>query len=38
MQNAHPDAEPVYTALFVRLVDLVEHNGSPAFLIKEILL
>jgi len=35
IQTANPEAEPVYTALFDGLVDLVEHNGSPAFLIKE---
>jgi len=31
------EAEPkyVYTALFDGLVDLVEHNGNPAFLVKE---
>jgi len=29
------DIEPVYTALFDGLVDLVEHNGEPAFLVKE---
>jgi len=37
-QNRHtpnPDAEPVYTALFDGLVDLVEDNGSPAFLVKD---
>lgn len=27
--------QPVYTALFENLVDLVEHNGNPAFLVKE---
>lgn len=35
IQTSHLDAEPVYTALFDGLVDLVEHNGRPAFLIKE---
>lgn len=35
IQTSHPDAEPVYTALFDGLVDLVEDNGSPAFLVKE---
>jgi len=35
IQTTHPDAEPVYTALFDGLVDLVEHYGNPAFLVKE---
>lgn len=35
IQTASTDTKPVYTALFDGLVDLVEHNGSPAFLVKE---
>lgn len=35
IQTASTDTEPVYTALFDGLVDLVEYNGSPAFLVKE---
>ncbi|MFH1374780.1 MAG: CHC2 zinc finger domain-containing protein [bacterium] len=34
-QTSDSDTEPVYTAYFDGLVDLVEHDGSPAFLIKE---
>ncbi len=33
--DAKPGSKPVYTARFPGLVDLVEHNGKPAFLIKE---
>ncbi len=32
---ANSGVEPVYTALFDGLVDLVEHDGNPAFLIKD---
>ncbi len=35
LRDAIPKTEPVYTALFDGLVDLVEHNASPAFLVKE---
>jgi DNA primase catalytic core len=35
IQTASPDTGPLYTALFDGLVDLVEHKGSPAFLIKD---
>jgi DNA primase catalytic core len=35
IRTSSPDAKPVYTALFDGLVDLVEHNGSTAFLIKD---
>jgi len=35
IHTASTDTEPVYTALFDGLVDLVEHNGSPAFLVKD---
>lgn len=38
IHTANQDAEPVYTvytALFEGLVDLVEHNGSPGFLVKD---
>lgn len=35
IHTASTDTEPVYTALFEGLVDLVEHNGSPAFLVKD---
>jgi len=34
-QSSNSDAETTYTALFNGLVDLVGHNGSPAFLVKE---
>lgn len=35
IQTSKKDAEPVYTAHFDGLVDLVEYNDSPAFLIKK---
>jgi len=35
IQPSNSDVKPVYTALFDGLVDLVEYNGSPAFLVKE---
>jgi len=34
-QLPNTDTELVYTALFHGLVDLVEHNGTPAFLVRE---
>ena len=34
-QSSNPDTEPVYTALFDGLIDLVEHDGNLAFLIKD---
>ncbi|HUU29587.1 MAG TPA: CHC2 zinc finger domain-containing protein [archaeon] len=34
-QSSNSDTEPVYTAYFDGLVDVVEHNSSPSFLIKE---
>jgi len=35
IQTVKPNAKAVYIAFFDGLVDLVEHNGNPAFLIKE---
>jgi len=35
IHTASTDTKFVYTALFDGLVDLVEHNGSPAFLVKD---
>lgn len=34
-QLSDNETELVYTALFTGLVDLVEHNGDPAFLVRE---
>lgn len=34
-QTNDPDVKPVYSALFDGLVDLVEHEGNSAFLIKD---
>ncbi|MEJ5377081.1 MAG: CHC2 zinc finger domain-containing protein [bacterium] len=34
-KSSNPKTEPLYTALFDGLIDLVEHNGNPAFLIKD---
>ena len=33
--SPHPDSEAAYTALFEGLVDLVEHDGEPAFLVMD---
>lgn len=35
IHTASATPEPVYTARFEGLVDLVEHHGSPAFLVKD---
>lgn len=35
MHTAGKDTAPVYTARFEGLVDLVEHDGNPAFLLKD---